>query len=155
MLSAVRRFRMALKDDVSELVQTPIEEEGFELVELKLAQYKKSSRLQFFIDSENGVNIDDCVRVSRRIEPVIEASNLFAFGYTIEVSSPGLDRPLKTERDFSRKVGEKMRIFFVEDEFPPVEGVLIGVNETGIEVETENGKSKFDLGKIRVGKIIF
>ncbi len=146
---------MALKDDVTELVQSPIEEEGFELVELKLAQYKKSSRLQLFIDSDHGVNIDDCVRVSRRIEPVLEKSNLFAFGYTIEVSSPGLDRPLKTVRDFSRRVGEKMRIFFLEDEFLPVEGTLTGVDETGIEIETEKGMSRIDLGKIRVGKIIF
>lgn len=145
---------MTLKDKIAELIAPPIENEGFELIELKLSRYKKNSRLQVFVDSDNGVNLGDCIRLTKAVEPLLEKSSLFAYGYVIEVSSPGLDRPLHTARDFRRRVGEKVRIFFNDAERPPLEGELVGADDRFIELQTEDGASRCDLLNVRAGKII-
>ncbi len=137
-----------------ELVSEPIAEAGFELIEVKLARYRKQSRLQLFIDSDNGVKIDDCVRVSKMVRPIFDNSGLFKFGYGLEVSSPGLDRPLETTRDFRRRIGETIEIYFYDKEKPSLRGELVGVEERYIELQTDQGRSKYDLVNVRKGKII-
>ena len=146
---------MLMKRKIEELITPVIAEEGFELVDLKLARYKRSSRLQLYVDSDHGVSIDDCARLSRAIEPILDNSNVFAYSYTIEVSSPGLDRPLTTARDFKRRVGEKVIIYFDDPGLVPQEGVLIGADESQIELQKDDDRSRFDLAHIRMGKIIF
>jgi ribosome maturation factor RimP len=145
---------MELKDKIVELISTPLESEGFDLVELKLSRFKKNSRLQVFVDSDHGVNIDDCVRLSKAIETIIDGENIFEFGYVIEVSSPGLDRPLITVKDFRRRIGENLQIIFNDIEIPPVKGELVAVEETGLELRMKDGIKKIDLGTVRMGKIV-
>lgn len=145
---------MELKDKIVELISTTLESEGFDLVELKLSRFKKNSRLQVFVDSDHGVNIDDCVRLSKAIETIIDGENIFEFGYVIEVSSPGLDRPLITVKDFRRRIGENLQIIFNDIEIPPVKGELVAVEETGLELRMKDGIKKIDLGTVRMGKIV-
>ena len=146
---------MSIKNDIAELIKPAIESEGFDLIEIKLALYKAKGRLQVFIDSDHGVTIDDCANISRILEPMIDAAGIFKYGYTIEISSPGLDRPLSTARDFRRRVGEKVEIFFNDISIPPIRGDLVDANDRYIELETKNGRDKLDLFNVRVGKIIF
>jgi len=146
---------MAQKKIIEELIKPVIEEEGFELVELKLARYKKSSRLLLFVDSDHGVNLDDCARLSKAVEPVLDSSDVFSFGYVIEVSSPGLDRPMTTARDFKRRIGKRVQIFFNDSNLPPREGELTDADEKLIELQNDGDKSKYDLSSIKMGKIIF
>jgi ribosome maturation factor RimP len=146
---------MTLKEQISALISAPIEGEGFEVIELRLSRFRGRGRLQLFIDSDNGVKIDDCVRISKLVEPIIDASSLFRYGYVIEVSSPGLDRPLQAARDFRRRIGEKVEIFFNDTELAPFRGELIGANEQHIELQTGEGKSRYSLVDVRMGKIIF
>ncbi len=145
---------MELKDKIVELITAPLESEGFEVVELKLSRFKKNSRLQVFVASDNGVNIDDCVRLSKAIETIIDGENIFEFGYVIEVSSPGLDRPLITVKDFRRRLGERLQVIFNDIEIPPVKGELVGVDETGLELRTKDGIKRIDLETVRMGKIV-
>jgi len=145
---------MGTKDKIMELVSAPIAELGFELIDIKLARYRKESRLQLFIDGDNGVSIDDCVRISRLVGPIFDNSGLFKFGYGLEVSSPGLDRPLETARDFKRRVGETVEIYFNDKKQKSVRGELVGADERFIEIKIENDLNKFDLMDIRKGKII-
>ena len=145
---------MSLKGRIEELIGTSIEQEGFELIELKLSQYRKNSGVRVFIDSDNGVQLDDCARVSRAIGIVLDDSGLFRDGYTLEVSSPGLDRPLHTMKDFKRRIGELVRIFFDDAGMAPVEGELIAVDEQEIELKSKDGSQKLELAGIRMGKII-
>lgn len=146
---------MIRKEKIAELISEPIEQEGFDLVELKLSHYKSSNRLQIFVDSDNGVKLDDCARLTRVIAPVLEAGNLFKHGYIIEVSSPGLDRPLVTAREFRRRIGETVRIFFNDNESAPASGELISADDRYIELQTKDGTSKYDLVNVKMGKIIF
>jgi ribosome maturation factor RimP len=146
---------LALKQEIADLVTEPLAREGFDLIELKVAQYKTSHRVQLYVDSDHGVTIGDCVNLSRVVEPVLESSNIFSHGYTVEISSPGLDRPLKTSKDFRRRKGEKIRLFFADDDPVPVEGELLGADEEFIELLVDDQTKKYELNKVRLGKIIF
>ncbi len=73
-------------------------------------EYKKEGKnwfLRIFIDKEGGITVGDCTQVSRRIEDLIEVEEVLPSSYTLEVSSPGLDRPLKKEKDFLRFQGKR------------------------------------------------
>ena len=129
--------------------------QGFDLVELKLSRYKKNSRLQVFVDSDSGISIENCSHISRIIEPLIDVANFFAYGYTIEVSSPGLDRPLTTARDFKRRIGETVEIVFDDAGMAPVKGKLVSADDRHIELEIADEKNKYDLAHVKAGKIIF
>jgi ribosome maturation factor RimP len=146
---------MELKSKIAALIEEPLATEGFELVEIKLARFRKSSRLQIFIDSDGGVKLEDCARLSRMIEPIIDGERLFEYGYVLEVSSPGLDRPLITARDFRRRVGENVRVTFNDMEIAPVDGKLVAADDESIELTASEGSRRIDLHSVKMGKIIF
>jgi ribosome maturation factor RimP len=145
---------MELKERISELISQPLLQEGFDLVEIKLSRYRQSSRLQIFVDSDNGVKIDDCIRVSKIIDGLIEADNTFEHGYTIEVSSPGLDRPLVSARDFHRRIGEKVQLIFIDSEQPSLTGELVSIEGTVLELRLPKGSRKIELETVKMGRII-
>ena len=87
-----------------------IQAQGLELVDV---EYKREGRnwvLRIYIDKTGGVDVVDCKRVSRMVEDMIEVDDLIRTHYVLEVSSPGLDRPLKKEKDFRRYLGKKVQI---------------------------------------------
>jgi len=143
-----------IREKTLEFATEALEAEGFELVELKLAQYQNKYRAQFFVDSDNGVKLEDCARLSRLLAGIFDEADLFRNGYTIDVSSPGLDRPLKSSRDFKRRVGEKIKLFFIDDKPAPVEGELIGSDDEKVVLKIDDSENAFELSNIRVGKII-
>ncbi len=146
---------MDAKTKIAELISETLMQEGFELVEIKLARYRKESRVQIYIDSDNRVNIDDCARLSKRIGPIIDNAHLFhEDNYSLEISSPGLDRPLVTIRDFKRRIGETINVYFNDTDMTPIRGQLVSVNDDFIELLTDNDNRKLELNKIKMAKII-
>jgi len=105
---------------------------GMELVEIQFRREGHGWVLRLFIDKEGGVAIDDCAAVSREIGAYLEVEDLIDHAYHLEVSSPGLERPLKKREDFVRFIGKLARIKLKE----PVAGqrVLIGTLQ-GMEGE--------------------
>lgn len=86
-------------------------ETGFDLVALDWRSEPLGWMLRLYLDKKNGeVNIDDCEMISRRVENYLDHANLIDHSYILEVSSPGLRRPLKKAEDFERFLGEKVRI---------------------------------------------
>jgi ribosome maturation factor RimP len=96
-------IRMSSLEQVEPLISEKCSELGFELFESRFFHAGKRSILRIFIDGPDGVTISDCERVSHSLSVMLDVEN-FMNGrpYTLEVSSPGIDRPLKTERDFCR-----------------------------------------------------
>lgn len=91
---------------VTEIIQPVLDDLGLELVELQLrSEGKKGLVLRIIIFKEGGVSLDDCAQVSREVGFLLEVEDPIGRSYVLEVSSPGLDRPLKTERDFERNKG--------------------------------------------------
>lgn len=93
-------------------------EQGYELVEVEYALRGGTAVLRFFIDKESGITVDDCASVSRFMSVLLDKNEFLHDRYTLEVSSPGIDRPLRKPADFDRFKGEKIVLKTVT----PVEG---------------------------------
>lgn len=135
------------------MVEPILGREGFELIEMRLGRYKKTGRLQLFAYSADGITIDDCARLSRLIEPVLESENAFDGPYVVEISSPGLDRPLTTARDFARRIGDRVIVQFKNAD-PEITGVLATADEENIEVNVDDEIIRLPLAAIKQGKIV-
>lgn len=83
---------------------------GYEFWGLELLTHGKSSLVRIYIDSSDGVNVDDCAKMSRQVSSVFDVEDPIAGEYTLEVSSPGLDRPLFTLEQFRQFVGEQVKV---------------------------------------------
>lgn len=128
-------------------------EMGIELVEIEFKQ-GHSPALTVYIDTETGVDLDTCEKFHRAIDPILdEVDPTFGAAYTLNVSSPGLDRPLKTERDFRKCLGLKVEVKL----FAPLKGkkffeaVLTDFDEKNVVLE-EKGET-FKLEKAKIAKI--
>jgi ribosome maturation factor RimP len=95
-----------VRDRLISLLETPIEALGYELVELEFPPHL----LRIFIDREGGVTVDDCEKVSRQVSGVLDVEDPIPGHYTLEVSSPGLDRPLRKAADYARFAGERAKL---------------------------------------------
>ncbi len=100
---------------VQELVKEDVESLGYELVDVEFDKKQNmDSELVIYIDKDGGVDLDDCEKVSTAIDPLIDAKCPITDPYVLVVSSPGIDRPFKTERDFVKHLGEKVDIKLYE-----------------------------------------
>ena len=95
---------------IADLVEPILDEMGFELVDVEYLSHYGKWVLRLYIDKEAGVTLDDCVRVSREVGDLIDIKEVVTHEYTLEVSSPGIDRPLKKEKDFVGAVGKKVKV---------------------------------------------
>ncbi len=107
-----------LEDKLRSLAEPLLTDLGFELVDVVFATEYGRKVLRFFIDKPGGVTIDDCTQASRELSTLLDVQDPIPQRYTLEVSSPGLDRPLVKEKDFIRYAGKKVKIKTKE----PIEG---------------------------------
>jgi len=92
-------------------LESPMSEQGYELVEAEVAQQGSSSILRLYIDKEGGgVTLGDCQAVSHVVRPLMDVASGGISDYLLEVSSPGIDRPVRKPQDFERFTGEKVKI---------------------------------------------
>ncbi len=100
----------SVTESIEGLVTPIIHENRLELVDVEYKKEGKNWFLRIYIDKEGGVTVDDCTRVSREIEDLIDVEEVVPSSYVLEVSSPGLDRPLKREKDFLRFKGKRAHV---------------------------------------------
>lgn len=102
------------KDDicrlVGELAQPILDAGSLELVDIEYGRIGRDAVLRLFIDKEGGVTLDDCADLSRELSAVLDVEDVIETHYTLEVSSPGLDRPLKKEQDYDRFTGRLIKV---------------------------------------------
>jgi len=104
-------YREMIHQSVADLVEPLLQTQGFELVEIQLQQRKGQWLVRVFADAEGGISLEDCRRLSLEIGQVLDAEDPIAASYVLEVSSPGLDRPLRTARDFQRQRQRMVTVF--------------------------------------------
>ena len=92
------------------LLEPPVENLGYELVHLEFSSQDKNAILRVYIDAPGGIQVDDCATVSRQLSVVLDVEDPLNSAYFLEVSSPGLDRPLVKPEHFRQFVGDKARI---------------------------------------------
>jgi len=108
----------SIHQTVAEIIEPITQEENIELVDVEYKKVGKTWALRIYIDKNLGVTLGDCQRISRQAEDLIEVHEVITNPYVLEVSSPGLDRPLKKERDFIRNKGKQVQV----KSFSPVNG---------------------------------
>jgi ribosome maturation factor RimP len=146
---------VTLRERLIALIEPVLVRLGYELVELEYAAGRSQAVVRLFIDQPEGITVEDCERVSREVAALLDVDDPIPTAYTLEVSSPGFDRVLRTAAHFERFVGSRV---FVELKVPRAgrkryTGMLQAVNATGIELEVDKQKVEvpFDeIGKARL-----
>ncbi|MEG2144167.1 MAG: ribosome maturation factor RimP, partial [Oscillospiraceae bacterium] len=101
------------------LAETVAEELGLEIWDVRYEKEGSGWFLRFFIDRENGVNIEDCENFSRRIEPILDIADPIEASYCLEVSSPGIERELRRPAHFAKYIGQRVTMMLIR----PMEGI--------------------------------
>jgi ribosome maturation factor RimP len=147
-----------MRDALIRLLETPIEALGFELVDIEFAREGRGGILRIFIDrpnSDGAVTVDDCAGVSAAVSQVLETNDPIKGHYTLEVSSPGFDRILRTRAHFERFIGEKV---FAELKLPldgrrRFAGVLKSLLSDSIVVEVDGKDFVLPLERIQKARL--
>ncbi|HJB83631.1 MAG TPA: ribosome maturation factor RimP [Candidatus Mediterraneibacter intestinavium] len=102
--------REEYEQQTEKLLEPVVAELGFELVDVEYVKEGGTWYLRAYIDKPGGITVDDCEAVSRRFSDILDEKDYIEDSYVFEVSSPGLGRPLKKEKDFARSIGEEVEI---------------------------------------------
>lgn len=123
-----------------ELVMPLIEENNFELVDIEYVKEADRFYLRVYIDKEGGITIDDCEIISKTLEEKLDAKNFISDSYILEISSPGLGRPLKKEKDFERSIGKEVEIklYRAINRQKDFEGVLKSYTAEQVTIEIDD-----------------
>ncbi|HHB51724.1 MAG TPA: ribosome maturation factor RimP [Saprospiraceae bacterium] len=134
---------MSIINKISEVVSQKLSEDGFEdcyIVEIKIDQ---NSKVRVFVDCDSGVPIRKCVSISRRVEHFLDETLLLGEKYTLEVSSPGIDRPL-IKRQFKKNIGRDLKVILNNDKkikgtlnFVDTNGIILNIKEKKITKQEE------------------
>ncbi len=146
-----------VKKICEEKLRPVIEELGYELVDVEYVKEFDGMNLIFTIDKENGVTINDCEIINNKIEPIIDELNpTNDQPFTLIVSSPGLDRPIKTDRDLKRNLEKEvtLTLFSKLDGQKVFEGVLKKYDEKTVTLALKDGDKTFDREKVANIKLI-
>ena len=143
-----------IKAQVAQLVTEPLRELDCEVADISLSRYKNNWTLRLYVYAEGGVTVDLCARASRCVGEVLDGTDLFADGYTLEVSSPGLDRPLTTELDFRYRVGELVKVLFVDRARKKIRAEIVGYADGVVKFDSEGEVINIPLAEIEKAEII-
>ena len=144
----------ALKSHIHALVEPILAEREMELVELSLRPQGRQQVIRLLVDRVGGVTIQQCAKVNQQIGAALETANLIENSYAIEVSSPGLDRPLVSPRDFERAVGEDVVVQAVspDGKVRDSQGMLLAVQPEAIVLQQTAGNVTIPLSMIKGAK---
>ncbi len=139
---------------VRELAEPILQARQLELVELTCHAAGGQMAVRLLVDKVGGVTIQECAHANRQIAQALESAGTIQGHYTIEVSSPGLDRPLASQRDFERALGEDlhMEVQAPDGRTQELQGMLLAVQPDGIVLKTESGNLVLPMGHIRRAK---
>ena len=138
-----RKENMLKKTEIEkkceELVQPIVDAHQFELVDVEYVKEGSNYYLRVFADKEGGINIDDCVTISRELEVKLDADDFIEDAYILEVSSPGLGRPLKKDKDLKRSIGSdvEVKLYKAIDKQKEFEGQLVAFDENTITIQND------------------
>ena len=139
---------------IEALVQPILAEQDVELVELFCHPQGGRLLVRLLVDQIGGITLARCAQLNQRIADLLETSNLIEGSFTLEVSSPGLDRPLTRPRDFERALGEQLQIevHLAEGHFKTIQGMLLAVQPLAIVLRTSSSSLTVAFREIQSAK---
>lgn len=135
-----------------------MEQYAFELVDVEYVKEAGNWYLRAYIDKPGGIAVDDCEVISRQLSDWLDQEDFIEDGYILEVSSPGLGRPLKKEKDFARSLGDEVeiRLYKPKNKQKEFTGVLTAYDKDTVTLEAEDGNSEvFNRAEIALIRLAF
>jgi ribosome maturation factor RimP len=124
---------MTAQEQIANFLDQTLEGTDCFLVEYKL---KPTNNYKIYLDSDSGLTLEKCMKVNRSLRRKIEEAELYPDGdFSLEVSSPGVDAPIKMHRQYVKNIGRKLEIELLDEEAPGIVGKLVEVNDETIKVE--------------------
>ena len=154
------QYWSAVKSSVAlviELIEPTVLAFGLELWGIEHIQQGKYSLLRIYIESEAGITIEDCEKVSQQVSAILDVEDPISGEYTLEVSSPGLDRPLFTAKQFEQFTGREvnMRMRNPIKGRRKFKGLIIGVNENFVALNVDGLNFDLEVGNVEKANIVF
>ena len=142
-----------IEEKVEELIEESIKQLGYELYDVEYAKEGKHYFLRVFIDKEEGIDLEDCEKVSNEINPLLDQENIVKEQYFLEVSSPGIERILRKEKHLQENIGKEVQInlFKAIDKTKQIEGKLKSYTQT--EIIIEKGEKDFSIERKNIALI--
>ena len=127
---------------IEELALPLVEQENMFLVEIELKQQDMNVVWVYVDSEEGGVNLDVCSKISRELSFQVENEDIFPRSYRLNVSSPGLSRPLSDKRQYGKNIGRTVKVKYKQEgEYEKIEGILKEVTDNSVTIEDENGQT--------------
>ena len=137
---------------LAELIEPVVAAAGMDLESVRMSVAGRRRLLRIVVDGDHGVSLDDAADVSREISAMLDEANaLGEVPYTLEVSSPGVDRPLTEPRHWRRGVGRLVKVKVAGE--GTVEGRILAADADGVTLELAKGERRFELGELGAGAI--
>lgn len=140
-----------IKEKIRKIIEIPILRKNMELVDLEWRKERGGWVLRIFIDKPGGVTVEDCAKISGIVGEILDKEDLIHHSYMLEVSSPGVERPLVKKEDYERFKGEKAKITLKT----PISGrknftgIILGIKENLVQMEVEGKVWEFPLEEIK------
>ena len=148
---------MEVVDKVREIAEVYLRDHGIELIDIVFRREGQGLVLRIVADTAEGITVSECTGLNKFLSEVLDREDVIQDRYTLEVSSPGLDRPIKTDKDFERSMGKELELTLFEaiDERKTHEGLLVGMDKDNVVIErqgisTEIPRSKIALARLKI-----
>lgn len=149
-------MKKSIETTVEEIVEKITEPLGFEIVDVEYVKEAGEYYLRVYLDKEGGISLDDCEQVSRKLSEQLDKDDPISENYFLEVSSPGLDRPLKKEKDFIRYQGRdvEIKLYKAIDGVKQFEGELVGLTEDkNIKIIIDGNEVEFNKKEVALVRL--
>jgi ribosome maturation factor RimP len=128
---------MEAAEEIRKIAEGKLKDSSQFIVDVIVSSKRQPQKVTVVVDGDAGISIDDCADISREVSKALDDSNVLADNYVLEVTTPGLDQPLRLHRQYRKNIGRRLRIK-VADKI--VEGKLVGVSDSGVTIEQGDGK---------------
>jgi ribosome maturation factor RimP len=153
MKEASGTYQQGVVQAVAALTEPVLNDLGYELVEVQFRREAHGQVLRVIIFRPEGIGVEDCARVSREVSHLLDVEDLIDQAFLLEVSSPGLDRPLKTARDFARYQGSRVHVILAGTD-EGITGMIGDIREEQVVLDTVRGERIIPLSLVKKAKLV-
>ncbi len=141
---------------LTQLLQPLVEDLGYEFVGLDYGNDPKNAVLVIYIDTESGIAVEDCEKVSREVAALLDVEDPISGHYNLEISSPGLDRPLFTPEQYEKFAGEvaKITLFAPQDGRRKFKGTILGIEDGRVKLELDGSEVFLEMSNIAKARLV-
>lgn len=146
---------MEITDRVSQIAEVYLKDHGIELIDVIFRREGSGLVLRVVVDTADGITVSECAEFNNFLSEVLDREDVIQDRYTLEVSSPGLDRPIKTDRDFERSMGKVLEFTTFEaiDGRKTHEGTLVGMDKDNVVIERQGISTVIPRIKIALARL--